>query len=537
MRTHADRSPLAGPAAAQARRAPAASPGADLAADPAAPLSPDGLRRLGAAAGNRATAGLVAQRTGPAGPPVVQRAVSLAQAAQLAALIHDAIDGLGTDEEAVYGALSGRTPEDIDAIRDAYFLAYDETLQHAINDDFSGDELDRVNRLLEGHAAPGPISTDAQQAAAVAARAREIAASLREAMRGAGTEEDEIFNALEGRSTDEIGAIKREYLALTDNTLEEDLVDDLSGDELQRALDLLGVRSTGEFTNRVTQEMTEQMTTVVRGRFTWSLTDDRLEIDVPARFVPAPGIAVPLATWQTEIDGIWNQFAVTEPGGQRVEIHMTLRDDPGDPRRIDVVQNQTPGTYGGEDRANAGMFYPVMNAGIAAHEFGHLVGLPDEYQRTHRDFTAITGENRVGPANASGKTPLVIARELHDALYLEDATQRAPRATTVLRNVGLISGGTPQQGDFAQSVMAAYDDEYGGVFSSELLEVLVDRLPEGSRWTIQTVFSYASGTIMGNKGEVGVQAHEHPVMPRHMREFKNIVARRFPEKTWTLGPR
>jgi hypothetical protein len=283
--------------------------------------------------------------------------------------------------------------------------------------------------------------------------------------------------------------------------------------------------------------MTEQMTTVVQGRFTWSLSDDRLDIDVPAHFVPAPGITVPLGTWQSEIDGTWNQFAVSEPGGQRVQIHMILRDDPGDPRRIDVVQNETPGTYGGNDRANAGMFYPVMDPGIAAHEFGHLIGLPDEYQRTHRDFRRVTGEDRTGPAAPPGVAPADVASDLHDALYLEDPAQRAPRATTVLRNAGLIVGGVPQQGDYAQSVMEAYDDEYGGWFSSELLEVLVEQLPEGSRWTIQTAFSYASGTIMGNKGMVGVQAHEHPVMPRHLREFRSIVARQWPEKTWTVGPR
>lgn len=540
MRTHQDRTPTPAPEPVKRARPGPVSEGPVVGGH--APVTPTALGRLQGAAGNRATATLVAQRAARApsrasGAPVIQRELSLAQAASVAARIHEAVEGLGTDEEAVYGALSGRTPEDIDAIRDAYFLAYDETLQAAINDDFSGDELERVNRLLQGHAGPGVIATDAQEAAALATRAREIAASLREAIYGAGTAEAEIFNALEGRTEAEIGAIKREYLALTDNTLEEDLVDDLSGDELERALALLGVRAAGEFTNRVTQEMTEQMTTVVRGRFTWSLSDDRLDIDVPAHFVPAPGLTVPLAAWQSEIDATWNQFAVSEPGGQRVGIHMTLRDDSGDPRRIDVVQNETPGTYGGNDRANAGMFYPVMDPGIAAHEFGHLIGLPDEYQRTHRDFRQVTGEDRTGPAAPPGTSPADVARDLHDALYLENPAQRAPRATTVLRNAGLIVRGVPQQGDYAQSVMEAYDDEYGGWFSSELLEVLVEQLPEGSRWTIQTVFSYASGTIMGNKGVVGVQPHEHPVMPRHLREFRAIVARQWPEKTWTVGPR
>jgi hypothetical protein len=107
----------------------------------------------------------------------------------------------------------------------------------------------------------------------------------------------------------------------------------------------------------------------------------------------------------------------------------------------------------------------------------------------------------------------------------------------VLSNVGLIAGGVPQQGDFAQAVMAAYDEEYGGVFRSELLEALDEQLPDGSRWTLQTVFSYASGTIMGNPTVVGIQPHEHPVMARHLREFRDMVARQWPEKTWQVEPR
>lgn len=531
MRTQVDGRTAARPAAPGA-----AVPGHRRAPGDATPalsgvLTPGLVAQLQAAAGNRAA--VQALRPGIA----VQRAVSLGQAAALAARLHEAMEGWGTDEDAVYGALSGRTPEDLDAIRDAYFLAYDRSLLSDINDDFSGDELARVMGLLEGHPAPTATATPEETTAATTTRAREIAEHLREAMRGLGTAETEIFNALEGRTPDELGAIKREYLALTDNTLETDLVDELSGDDLARALGLLGVRDAAEFTNTITQHMTEGVTTVVQGRFTWSLTDDRLEVDVPARFVPAAGLTVPLSQWQSQIDGVWNRFAVTEPGGRRVEIHMTLRDDPGDPRQIDVVQNETPGTYGGDDRANAGMWYPVMRADTAPHEFGHLIGLPDEYQRTHRDFRAITGEGRTGPANASGRTPLAIAQDLRNALYLEDQALRAPAATTALTAVGLIVGGVPQQGDFAQSVMEAYDEEYGGVFASELLEVLVDQLPERSRWTIQTVFSFASGTIMGNPGTVGVQPHEHPVMPRHMREFRNIIARQWPDKTWTLGPR
>ena len=380
--------------------------------------------------------------------------------------------------------------------------------------------------------------SEGERQAAGMDRARVAAAQLREAMAGLGTEEDQIYNVLEGRTPAEIEEIKRQYTVMTTHPLEVDLVDELSGSELERALALLGVRDAGTFTNSHVQNMTEQVTTVVQGRFNYSLSDGRLDVDVPVHFVPAPGITVPLGAWQGQIDSVWNQFAVREPGGQSVQVHMGLRDDSGDSRTIDVVQNARPGVYAYPDRANAGKWYPAMPADTAPHEFGHLIGLRDEYQRTHGDFRAITGEDRAGPPNTSGRTPQAIARDLHDALYLEDATQRAPGATSVLKAVGLITGtGTPQQGDFAQSVMSAYDEEFGGVFSRELLEALVSQLPDGSRWTLQSVFSYASGTVMGNPDTVGVAAHEHPVEPRHLREFRDMVARQWPEKTWSVGPK
>jgi hypothetical protein len=315
-------------------------------------------------------------------------------------------------------------------------------------------------------------------------------------------------------------------------------LDGLTGISRHRITFWLG--TTGRFSNEIEQKMTEGGTTVVRGRFTWSLIDQQVEVDVPVTFVPDPGLAVPIATWQSQIDAVWNKFAVVEPGGVKIPIHMTLHNDPSAERKIKVVQNLVPGAYGctGDrkscDRANAGKWYPVMPASTAPHEFGHLIGLPDEYQRYHDDFKAITGSVKIGPANASGKTPLAIAKELHAALYLDDESKRAAAATTVLVNCGLIAGGVPQQGDFARSVTAAYDDEYGGWFSKYLLEALRDKLPENSNWTLLTVFSYASGTIMGNPEALGV-GHDHPVEARHLREFKDIVARVWPTFTWTIA--
>jgi hypothetical protein len=174
------------------------------------------------------------------------------------------------------------------------------------------------------------------------------------------------------------------------------------------------------------------------------------------------------------------------------------------------------------------------------HEFGQLIGLPDEYQRTAGDFKAIVGPTPAGPSNESGQTADEVAVQLHGALYLDDETQRAPSATAILEQVGLIKDGAPQQGDFAQAIQAAYNKQYAGVFSKNLIEAMRDKLPKGSKWTIQTVFSFASRSIMGDPeglnptSGVGTE-HDHAVEPRHMRHFLDLIRRSYPDKDWTVA--
>ncbi len=203
MRTRAV--PVPGPQAAV--RAPAAvpqAPGPSTApassSIDATVMTPGSLVGLQATAGNRATVQALSARANA--PITIQRAVDAQQADAIAKRLHDAMAGWGTDEEAVYGALSGRTTADIDAIREAYLRNYDHTLQSEIDDEFSGSELARANALLRGQAAPGATATADEQQAATANRARDIAVHLKEAMAGWGTEEDEIFNALTGREPD-----------------------------------------------------------------------------------------------------------------------------------------------------------------------------------------------------------------------------------------------------------------------------------------------------------------------------------------------
>jgi Annexin len=513
------------------------APAPEIAPAFASPARPDPgvitashLGQIQASAGNKATAQFVAQRL------TVQRAIAVEQAESIARQLEDAMSGLGTDEEAIYGALSGRTGPDIVAIRDAYQRLFSEDLDEELKSELTDSELAHVTELMPRVGDEATLS-EADRATEVIHRARVVAAQIRDAVAGLGTEEDQIYNSLTGRSSDELNEIQRQYLDLTGRDVILDLRGDMSGGELTKALHLFEVASAGTFENTFEQKMTEGVTTVGHGMYNYALHPDRLDIDVPIKFTPDAGVAIPFAMWNGQIDTVWNQFALTEPGGRKVPINLKMRNDPGADREVVVHKNTDPAKPL-DDRANAGEFYLVMKADTVPHEFGHFIGLEDEYQRTHADITRLVGAPAAGPANASGKTPLEIAKELHDALYLDDATQRAPTATTVLTSVGLIVGGAPQQGDFAQDVKNAYDDEYGGWFTKNLVEAMRDKLPKGSKWTIQTVFSYASRSIMGNPGGLGgVTPHDHAVEARHLRNFSNIAREAWPDFQWTTGPR
>jgi hypothetical protein len=83
-------------------------------------------------------------------PPDPVENYSEAEAARDAAELHEAVDGLGTDEAAVYETLEGKSPAQIELIRQQYQETYGEDLDAVLRDDFSGDELTLVNELLVG---------------------------------------------------------------------------------------------------------------------------------------------------------------------------------------------------------------------------------------------------------------------------------------------------------------------------------------------------------------------------------------------------
>ena len=142
---------------------------------------------------------------------------------QLATELRNAMEGWGTDEQAIFNALAGRTPAQIAEIETAYVaLSGGQTLEAALRDELSGDDLARAMSLLRGETA-----------------ATEAARQLFNAMEGWGTDETAIYAALAGRSAEQWQAIQDAYRQIANEGLVARLRDELTSDEWAHAQTLL----------------------------------------------------------------------------------------------------------------------------------------------------------------------------------------------------------------------------------------------------------------------------------------------------------
>ena len=145
-----------------------------------------------------------------------QRATSLLegdQASADAARIHQAVKGMGTDEDSIYETLEGKSKEERDAIAAAYKKQYGVDLDTRLSEDMSGNDFEKANTLLED----GKTS-DVQK--------------LRFAMEGMGTDEEAVQKVLAGKSKEEVAQLKEDYKAATGRDLDSVLDSELGGRDL-----------------------------------------------------------------------------------------------------------------------------------------------------------------------------------------------------------------------------------------------------------------------------------------------------------------
>ncbi len=147
----------------------------------------------------------------PAPPAVNQEAMDAA-----AASIFRAVDGIGTDEDAIHAALRGRSPAEAQAIRAAYQAHYGRDLDAELEDELSDTDLAQAQAAL---------SADPVAAAA---------ATLVNAADGVGTNEEAIQQTLRGiTDPEQRAAVAAEYQRRTGQSLDDMLSDELSDSDLE----------------------------------------------------------------------------------------------------------------------------------------------------------------------------------------------------------------------------------------------------------------------------------------------------------------
>ncbi|HZI11291.1 MAG TPA: XopAJ/AvrRxo1 family type III secretion system effector zeta toxin [Myxococcus sp.] len=195
-----------GPAPAPARTQPAAAPAAPQA--PVAPQAPAAPQR----------------------PPYTQ-----AQAAKDAAALHDAMEGgvtgWGTDEDKVFKTLEGKTPDEVNKLRQAYKDHYRKDLDATVRKELGGDDLKRAEALLKGNAA------------------RNDAVVIQSEMGSLFGSSEKALKTLEGKTPAERHAIAQQYADLNGGTKPGQTPEDfmlskltpgLNAEQAARARNLLG---------------------------------------------------------------------------------------------------------------------------------------------------------------------------------------------------------------------------------------------------------------------------------------------------------
>ena len=268
-------------------------------------------------------------------------------------------------------------------------------------------------------------------------------------------------------------------------------------------IDELGLASTVGRVERQWSEEVGGQTYGMTSRYTWRIMDDQIRTTVKLKFTGLNRPAL-VEQWFGHIRSIWNHFkAVNQATNESLNIEF-------DPQSVTSGADNQVRIKPGNGRSDAANWFaedPDSN-NTAAHEFGHMIGLEDEYQRGHTDYKRLTGEDP-SPGETTNAAPAgTVATEMRAALYEADIPTRVTKANEVITKYDL------KQGDYAQQVAAAYLTANG----VRIVDDIVARIPDEDEWTIVDPFTHSSGSLMGMN-----TTHEHPVEARHVREFVGYI--------------
>jgi hypothetical protein len=234
----------------------------------------------------------------------------------------------------------------------------------------------------------------------------------------------------------------------------------------------------------------------------------------------AKGVDAKVGDWLQEIKDIWGTFkAVNKKNpAENLKVDFEVERGAGD-FKVNVLKKlEKDGTPTRSDAANWNVLDP--RRGLASHEFGHLLGLADEYNRDEGQYVATTGEEvEVGDPTGDVTTADTLAASIKGAMPLtDDGTILAGIVTTALGD---------KQGGFSRFVRERYAAKFGTDVAKDIQAAFaVKGFPgfHGPKTDAITPFLYSSGSIMGTMVTAGPGPHDHPVEPRHIRPFVAIIS-------------
>lgn len=296
--------------------------------------------------------------------------------------------------------------------------------------------------------------------------------------------------------------------------------------------------------------------------FTWRLLADRLQITVNIKFTGASKDPM-VAQWRQDIANVWNSFKFVKKTGTNKELLLDFVVGTGSPADASVKVHKTPKNAKKVPRSDAANFHTGdKDKGLAPHEFGHLIGLQDEYNKGPEAYTVVTGEQPlfgdVDPATdkAGNAVPAKqVATEMRKAVS-GPASTRGKRAVKVVRKYKLVQGGYAQQialeyekanagkllrQDFKNGVGYVNVKDANGTMGNDLAARIPGQFDDApDEWEVLAPFLYTNRGIMGDMDELnnptGLSAHDHPVAERHVRHFLEIVQSNKPGN-WKLTRR
>lgn len=290
------------------------------------------------------------------------------------------------------------------------------------------------------------------------------------------------------------------------------------------------------------EEVVEGATAGGQSTFDWDFKNNKMVITVGIKFTGLSGHPM-VNTWMEDIKSVWNNYKAVEDGAlapREFDIEFVPKKSSSAKHTVKVGK---PTKKNPNPRSDTDNWYVNDNRrGLAPHEFGHLVGLDDEYNRPEEAYVATTGlEPSIAKTRADDGTSSTTVADEINAILTGNPTK------TTDQKLGMVADKLDQHGittgAFARLVQKRYGDKYGFNGAPDIAQMFYAF--NNNDWTSNLTratepFTVSNGSLMGEmtsnlaRGQdlTTVAEHEHPVQPRHVQSFASLLSLVYPGSKW-----